>query len=338
LLRVRLVGAFAVVRDGTELGGAAVGSRKARALLKLLAVERTHVVSVERIIDALWPDGPPARPAENVASLVSRLRQSCGAAAIAGGREGYRLGAAPAVSVDLDDADQLVEEAQRRVDAGEPALALAAAGRALDLLSAGPVLADEPYADWAAPGRQEAATLLRRGRHLVARAALATGEAGPAQAAAEAAIAADPYDEVAHRDLMAALHAAGETGRALVAYATLSDLLADELGADPAAETRALHVAILRDERTGPPAPPAGGTAPEVLTGRTAELEVLRRAWSAAAAGDAGLLLVVGEAGIGKTACPPSSPAPPRPPAGSCSRPAATRRSGRCSSSRSSTR
>jgi DNA-binding SARP family transcriptional activator len=305
LLRVRLVGAFAVVRDGTELGGAAVGSRKARALLKLLAVERTHVVPVERIIDALWPDGPPARPAENVASLVSRLRQSCGAAAIAGGREGYRLGAAPAVSVDLDDADQLVEEAQRRVDAGEPALALAAAGRALDLLSAGPVLADESYADWAAPGRQEAATLLRRGRHLVARAALATGEAAPAQAAAEAAIAADPYDEVAHRDLMAALHAAGETGRALVAYATLSDLLADELGADPGA--RPSSRSCGGRGRPRPPATPAC-------------------CWSSARPASA------------RRACPPSSPAPPRRPAGSCSRPAATRRSGRCSSSRSSTR
>ena len=78
--RIRLASAIAVdVPGGDTLTGRELGSRKARTLLALLAVERGALVPLDRIVEALWPDDAPADPAANVATLVSRTRKLLGA-------------------------------------------------------------------------------------------------------------------------------------------------------------------------------------------------------------------------------------------------------------------
>ncbi len=257
-VEVRLAGSFVIRRGNTELAEQAVGSRKSRLLLKLLAVERPALVPVDRIADVLWAGHPPPGAPQNIATLVSRLRGVLGADVIAGGRAGYRLAGDGVVSVDLDAAARYCDQAERRLTSA-PALALAAASRAAGLLDGGTALADEPDADWAAPARAELTGLLRRARLLAAQAALAVRDPHQAAEHAAAAMAADPLDEAAHRWLMSACAAAGEPGRALAAYAALRERLAAELGTDPAPQTQELHLAILREERPGAGQPePAG--------------------------------------------------------------------------------
>jgi hypothetical protein len=89
----------------------------------------------------------PARAAENVATLVSRLRRALGAGVIAGGRGGYQLGGPGVVEVDLDRAGRWVAEAEQRIVEGEPGLGMAAARRAVDLVGVGTALDDEPGQD-----------------------------------------------------------------------------------------------------------------------------------------------------------------------------------------------
>ena len=113
-VQLRLVGSFAIARDGEPVAGYDLGSRKARTLLKLLAVERPRTVPAEQIAAVLWGDARPARPAENIATFVSRLRRVLGAGIIHGGRPGYRLGSPPAVQTDLGDASRWAAEAERR--------------------------------------------------------------------------------------------------------------------------------------------------------------------------------------------------------------------------------
>ena len=320
---IRLAGAFSVVRDGTLFAKGAIGG-KARTLLKLLAVERERSVPIDRIEKVLWDGDPPKRPADNVATLVSRLRKVLGVHVIMGGRDGYRLGAAPTVRVDIDEAAALVAAAEARLAAEEPAGAGVAATGALELLNEGLVLEDEPYAEWAEPARTEVAGLLRRARHAMATAALRTADWAVARRVAEAAVMADPFDEVVYRLLMRAHTAAGEPARALLVYERLRDALAAELGTDPAPETRALHVAILRERlpdgtvrsrsaSASAPSPastsgagsgagsasePANRSAP---AGREAELAFIARTWSAATMGRSAVLVVAGEAGIGRS-------------------------------------
>ncbi len=306
-VELRLAGAFRVVRDGTELASGEIGSRKSRTLLKLLAAGRPALIPVDRIVEVLWPGARPAAPEQNVATLVSRLRAVLGTDLIQGGRGGYRLADGPGVVVDLDEAAKLCDQAEGRL-ARAPAVALAAAGRALELLSAGSAFDEEPYADWADPAREMVRGLLRRARLAAAEAALAIGAPRQAAGYAAAAIAVDPLDEAACRWHLSAAAAAGERAKALASYEALRQRLGEELGIDPAPQTRELHLAILR-EQDGSPAGPGGragrpvrepGRGPR-LTGRDREVEALREAWHAAAGGQPGLIMIIGEAGIGKT-------------------------------------
>lgn len=294
---IRLIGSFAARREGGTDAG--LGSRKARRLLMFLALHGNQPVPVDRIVDVLWPEHPPCRPADNVATLVSRLRASLGTDVIEGNRDGYRIGT---VHIDLRAAAELLAEAQSRL-AAEPVLAATAATRALALLGSGPVLLNEPDADWVAAARSEGDRLLRTARHLSASAALRTGDPGQAIAVARAAVAADQWDETAHRLLMSAHVAAGEPAAALTVYDALRTRLADELGVDPARETQELHLAVLRGQPHDPLLPHRTVRPPgPALAGRQAELATLEDLWSRAVGATPTMVLVAGAAGIGKTA------------------------------------
>ena len=334
-LRVQVLGVLAVAVDGREVPAHELASRKGRTLLKLLLARRGAVVPAEVLVEALWAGRPPADPDANLATLVSRLRATLGPDAIAGDRQGWRFAAGTRVEVDLDEAERLAGEAEARLG-GEPALALAAAERALALLGRGPFLADEPDADWAMAARREAEGLAAMARRLAWDAALAVGDPARALAHARAATGADPLDEPAWRAVMLAHTTAGEPAAALAAYEHLRQTLASELGTDPAPETQALHLLVLRgppegggaeEVETAAPHPPGPAPSPPVgersrtgswarsvvhsplgpapgdpgFVGRAGEVGELAAAWEAAVGGRPGMVLVVGEAGIGKT-------------------------------------
>jgi DNA-binding SARP family transcriptional activator len=316
--RIRMLGTFTVERDGTPLAPGEVGSKKGRTALKLLLTERGRTVSAERLIEALWGEDVPDRADANLASLVSRLRALLGPDAIAGGRDGYRFVPAERVWIDADEAERLTSEAESRLAAAEPALAAAAAGQAVTLLDRGELLADDPFAAWWDEARAATERLRRRAWRASWRASLALGAPVEAGGAGAAAAAADPLDEDAHRALMTAYRDAGEPARALATYERLRARLEEDLGTDPAPETRDLHLALLRDE----PVPATDGQDARddaredarrrdgrgrseafdpAFLGRDAELQRLRDRWADASAGTPALVVIHGEAGIGKT-------------------------------------
>lgn len=262
-------------------------------LLRLLAARRGEALAAPEIADVLWPEDRPADPEAVLASLVSRLRRVLGADAVLGGREGYRLGA---VETDVGRARRLLDDAGR----APPAAAAAGAEAALGVLGPGNGTAADPDDAWMVPVRAEVAALRGHARHLLARAALETGDPVHAEEAARAALAADGLDEEAGRELMRALLARNLPAEALREYDRLRRVLAEELGADPAPATRELHAVALRGEV--PPAPAAprrrDGFA---LAGRDPELRALQGVWTQACRHSAALVLLAGEAGIGKS-------------------------------------
>lgn len=293
-LRIRLFG-------GLEVEGIAakdLGSRKARTLVEVLALARGAVVPAERIADALWPADPPARPTEQIGVLVSRLR------AVLGSERFIRTDAGWSLAVDWLDADELetrVDEAAARMAAGSPAAALAVARAALELVR-GDLVADEPDAPWAEADRAGAARAVARARVIIAEAALATGHPPDAAAAAERALDHDPYDEQALRVLMRAHAAAGRPASALAAYARVRERLVEDLGVSPVEETEALHTAILLGRIDTPGGAERRAARSRRVVGRDRELAALDRALASAVAGQSNLVVVEGEAGIGKTA------------------------------------
>ena len=95
-VRVRLFGAL-----GAETGGLAVEitSVAQRRILGRLALGVAEVISIDALVDLLWPDDPPRTAVASVQSQVYRLRLVLGADAIRTTAPGYVL------DVDRDTVD-----------------------------------------------------------------------------------------------------------------------------------------------------------------------------------------------------------------------------------------
>ena len=301
-LAVRVLNDFGV--DGME--PQSLGSRKARLALHLLALADGQVVSSSALADALWGDTPPAKPDDQLAVLVSRLRSVLGRDRIEHHDHGYLL---RCDWLDAAELAGLADEVGRRRDAGHVMGAAAAARVALSLIHGdGP--APLP-GEWAQLRRADLERLIRRARQVAATALLAAGDWMAAADAAATALEYDPYDEAALRVLLRAQVMGGRVAAALAAYASTRERLADELGTDPSPETEALQLAILRGELV--PAARAPAPAALGLVGREEELAYLdavalraqgaraHRGAGAQAGASAEVVVIEGEAGIGKT-------------------------------------
>lgn len=116
---------------------------------------------------------------------------------------------------------------------------------------------------------------------------------------AQRLIDADPFAEHAHRRLMRLHYLRGDRAAAIAAFERFEQILKDELGTRPSAETIELMATI---EHAGASLPahravvPASLMRPPRLIGRDRELHRLDSAWSAQR-----VFLLVGEAGIGKS-------------------------------------
>ena len=290
-LAVRVLGDFGV--DGAE--PQAIGSRKARLALQLLALAEGQVVPSDVLIDALWADAPPARPDDQLAVLMSRLRSVLGRDRIEHRDHGYLL---RCDWLDAAELAMLTDEVERRRGAGNVVGAAAAARVALSLLrGATPVPVPGEWAQLRQAGLERLAS---RGRLAAATALLEAGDWVAAADAAAAALERDPYEEAALRVLLRAYVMGGQAAAALAAYASARDRLADELGTDPSPETTALYTAILRGEVAVPAPVPA--SAAMGLVGRDDELAYLDAIAARARGGSVEVVVVDGEAGIGKTA------------------------------------
>jgi DNA-binding SARP family transcriptional activator/tetratricopeptide (TPR) repeat protein len=285
---VRLLGGLAV--EGVPV--LSLGSRKARAVLRRLAVSAGVFVPVDELVAAAWPDDQPARAPEQLAVLVSRLRGVVGAERLERHPAGYAL-----------HPDWLDTTALRtHVAAGEAALPtdLATAlreGRAAVELLAGPVL---PEDDTEAVHEERTAVerCAARARLLTAEAALRSGVPWEALELATRCREEDPYDEAALRVQLRALAATSRTPVAITTYLEAAALLRDELGTEPEAATQDVYLELLREQ------PPARETTPAPVrrqAGREAELAELHSVWESAATGSSRLALVDGPAGIGKS-------------------------------------
>jgi DNA-binding SARP family transcriptional activator/tetratricopeptide (TPR) repeat protein len=290
-LSVRVLGEFSI--DGVDAG--TLADRKARLMLRYLALVGGRPVSASALVDALWSDAPPARPADQVAVLASRLRRALGREAIVHGDDGYRL---RYDWLDLDELGTVLAEAERRHAEGNAAGAVAASRIALALVR-GPLAEPGTDADWVRAAYAATQRLVRRTRHVAASSMLATGDWLDALDLATVDAQADPYDEDAVRLVMKANVLGGRPALALAAYAALRDVLAEDLGTDPARETADLHTAILRGDAVVPA--PAPRRAPARLVGRDSQLDHLDALASRLTEGRLRVAVVTGEAGIGKT-------------------------------------
>ena len=88
-VRVRLLGPVSAEADGVRLR---LGGRKQRAVFALLALQVNSPVALDRLVDELWRDEPPAQATLSLQSYISRLRRiDLRRPAIGGVADGRRL-------------------------------------------------------------------------------------------------------------------------------------------------------------------------------------------------------------------------------------------------------
>jgi hypothetical protein len=212
--------------------------------------------------------------------------------------------------VDLEAAAATVEHARSALAQGRGAEVLARLEEASEVARR-PFL-PEVVGTWPTERRTRQRVLRIRAVAALAEARLAAGLVAEAVAAAREVVDLDPFQESAHRLLMSVLARSGNRAQALVAYEQCRKLLADELGVDPSPETETLFLELLHTE------PASGGVrvvpaprGPELparlrieseklLVGRTREIEAIRGRIEQEP-GPPGVLLVAGDAGMGKT-------------------------------------
>ncbi|NNN35998.1 AfsR family transcriptional regulator [Streptomyces sp. S3(2020)] len=264
-VRYRILGTTQALRpDGTPLP---VGGARLRALLTVLALRPGRTVAVSLLVDEVWDGDPPADAQGAVQALVGRLRRALGADTVASADGGYRLVAAPD-DIDLHRFDRLTGEGTRALADGDPAKAAGVLDDALALWR-GPVLADLPDRT-ADAARWETRRLdALRARHT---AALALGHAHQSLPELTALCDSHPLDEPLQSLRLRALRDAGRSAEALAAYEDVRQVLAEQLGADPGPELRALHGELLRPGASGGQGPGVPGPAAEAKADSGREL------------------------------------------------------------------
>jgi peptide/nickel transport system substrate-binding protein len=227
----------------------ALGRRKQRALLALLALNANRVVSTDRLLDALWGERPPPTAPVALYGLVSALRKLLEpeqAETLVTKAPGYML-QLPTEQTDVGRFQELAAEGRRALEADDPETAAARLGEALALWR-GPPLHDVEHLPFAQAeiGRLEELRLAAVEDRIAAD--LARGRDGDLVPELEALVAENPLRERPRGQLMLALYRAGRQADALAVYRDTRTLLVDELGLEPSAELQAIEGAILRHD------------------------------------------------------------------------------------------
>ncbi|MFE9633632.1 BTAD domain-containing putative transcriptional regulator [Streptomyces sp. NPDC006463] len=337
MVTLKVLGSFRVEVDGRPVD---VGGRLARMVLVQLLLARGAVVPTERIIERLWPTRIPSSAQASLHAYIARLRRALEpgraprtpARLLVSAPYGYALALEP------DAVDAWVFEGRvMACSAPELPAHVAVDGLAEALGSWG----GQPYAEfsdesWTAGERARLDEVHRTARERLAAARLAGGQAAQALADAGALTREQPLHEEGWRLLALALWARDRQGDALAALRQARHVLGEELGVEPGPTLVELEQALLHQRlevlhrATGTPAattePPeaaasasaparaaiapvgrgGGGGTPTTLTadrllGRDGELAGLAAAADRARGGRAQVVLISGEAGIGKS-------------------------------------
>jgi DNA-binding SARP family transcriptional activator len=251
-------------------------------------LEANRPVSSDRLIEALWEQGPPETAPKALQGYVSQLRKVLGKERLETTPSGYRLRV---------EADELDEDRFQRLREG---------GRLAEALSIwrGLPLSDFRYQRFAQSeiARLEESRLACLEDRIEVD--LAAGRHRDLVGELEALVSAHPLRQRLRAQLMLALYRSGRDAEALGVYQDARSALVEELGIEPRREMRELQQAILRQEPALDlvvEAAPGDERTRGLLVGRDHELQELDAALEDAFAGRGRVVLLVGEPGIGKS-------------------------------------
>ncbi|MDR3660454.1 MAG: BTAD domain-containing putative transcriptional regulator [Mycobacterium sp.] len=299
---------------------AVLGGPKQRCVLAVLLANHGTVVSIDRLIDAVWGDDPPAKALASVRSYVANLRRVLDPSAepgqdsrhsagqrLASHPHGYQLNLLTGDTIDLVSFESLVTAGRTALIRHSAATAVGMLTEALALWHGDP-FGEFAYHEFAAPESIRYAALRTTAIEARFDAALQLGGGGEMVPEVEAALAEHPLQERLWGHLMLALHRANRTADAIQAFDRACTTLDREIGTGPGEGLQTLFEKIrdgAPELRVTParhvPVPATDASAPPPFVGRDTELGTVSAAARRAEVGAGGLTLVTGDSGIGKT-------------------------------------
>ena len=255
-LNISTLGDLVVQLDGQAVTDFA--TRKAKALLVYLVVERASVHRRESLFTLLWPGMPEKSARNNLRQTLYYLRKTipevgsnCDDALVpllVSDRDTVQINPAADLQLDLQRMDQLLDEIQSH---GHRSLAdcqvcIQKLEKAVDLYQgaflSGFYLDDSSlFEDWAEATRETYRQKTLDTLSSLAKIHLENGEYSQAQETAEKQLKMDALRESAHRQLIEALARSGHRAKALRQYRVCLNVLERELGALPSQETVKLY-------------------------------------------------------------------------------------------------
>jgi predicted ATPase/DNA-binding SARP family transcriptional activator len=246
-LRVRTLGVATVEIGDTALTAADWSYAKPRELMFLLV--SSPPLTKDQIAAALWPELSRPQLGNALHTALRELRRALGDPGWVRYADGqYRFDRSRPHECDVTAFEDALVAARRArpAEAALPELQRAIAaygGDFLDGMATG---------EWALVRRDELRRAFESALLAAGRLHTAAGRHQAAAAVFRRAVAHEPLNESAHRELMSSWVALGETARAVRHHEELTALLRDQVGVAPASETEALYRRLLGSR---PPSP-----------------------------------------------------------------------------------
>jgi predicted ATPase/DNA-binding SARP family transcriptional activator len=301
VLSISLLGAFSVSLNDDAVPDDAWRLRKAKTLVKLLALAPERRMHSDRVLELLWPGRSLGSARNNLHQAIFAARRALGVIG-ADGRQCLELRddvlvlcPDDPVQVDAIAFEERAAKARERRDVAEYRTALAS--------YRGELLPEDRYEEWTA-ARREALHELRLDLGIELAELEAPADRPAAIGRLREVLVDEPLHEPAHRALMRLYVGAGRRQEALAQFQELKRGLRREFEDEPDDETRRLYQEILmRTPGESPVAADAASVSPSRLPqqltsfiGRERELAEV-----AVLLGGSRLLTLTGAGGCGKT-------------------------------------
>lgn len=300
-LHIRLLGDFSLLYAGRLV--ASLSATRLQSLLAYLVLHRDVPQQRQHLAFLFWPDTTEAQARNNLRQLLHQLRQAFPAVERFLSADVHMLywHTDTPFSLDVAEFEQalaLADAATRNNDQHALQAALAQA----DSLYRGELLLG-CYDEWILSERERLRQRHRSALEQLLRLFETRGDTLTAISYARRLLALDPLSEDLYRRLMRLFALNNDRASALHVYHTCVSTLQREMGVDPDRATREVYEQLLKQEAVTiqtivhQPLPAPSPT----LIGREREWKRLHDAWQHASAGEPSFVLVIGEAGVGKS-------------------------------------
>ncbi|QOC94497.1 AfsR/SARP family transcriptional regulator [Micromonospora craniellae] len=247
-MQVQVLGGLVVRLGSVTL---TLGTPKQQTVLALLACNPGHLVSVDQLVDELWPENPPLSAVPNVRTYAANLRRGLesmlpGREALVRAGDGYRL-MVKRTEVDVYAFRSEVRAARALTGTDEEA-----AAKLLDQALArwqGPMLTGVALGPALLAHVASATEDRMLAAELLAELQIRLGRYEPVLPLLRELLAREPLRERAQLLIMRALYLRNDHAGAIAAYGEARRVLRERLGIEPGAELRNLYQHIVERER-----------------------------------------------------------------------------------------